>query len=357
MEKAKQRKTALTNALRQFNYKPKRGLKVLIAEGFITSDSPEDIARFLLDNDQLDKTALGEFLGEGDTSNIAIMHAFVDLMDFTKTRFTDALRRFLQSFRLPGEAQKIDRFMLKFAERYINGNPNAFANADTAYVLCYSVIMLNVDQHSKKIKGARMTPEDFIKNNRGINDNSDLPEEYLRSIFEEINHNEIVLNTEQEAAADKGLITQPSTGGLASIGQVLTGSTRDLQRDAILQASEAMANKTEQLYKQLLRAQRRTVAALPVSKFIPASSSKHVGPMFEVAGCRSSPLSQVKHKITTSRLFDCASKASSWRSRISCLFDLENSRQAFVAFLARFTNLYNLSEMKARNIGGFENTH
>ncbi|KAF2024656.1 hypothetical protein EK21DRAFT_78205 [Setomelanomma holmii] len=282
LEKAKHKKIALTNATRQFNYKPKRGLKTLIAEGFITSNAPEDIAKFLLDNDQLDKTALGEFLGEGDPENIAIMHAFVDLMDFTKTRFTDALRRFLQSFRLPGEAQKIDRFMLKFAERYITGNPNAYANADTAYVLSYSVIMLNVDQHSKKMKGPRMTPEDFIKNNRGINDNADLPEEYLRGIYDEISKNEIVLNTEREAAADKGLLNQQPSGGLASIGQVLTGGARDLQREAIVQASEAMANKTEQLYKQLLRAQRRTAATLPVSKYIPASSSKHVGPMFEV---------------------------------------------------------------------------
>ena len=58
------------------------------------------------------------------------MHAFVDLLDFRNTSFVDALRMFLQTFRLPGEAQKIDRFMLKFAERYIDGNPGTyFANA------------------------------------------------------------------------------------------------------------------------------------------------------------------------------------------------------------------------------------
>jgi brefeldin A-inhibited guanine nucleotide-exchange protein len=350
LEKAKQRKTALTNAVRQFNYKPKRGLKTLITEGFIPSSSPDDIARFLLDNDQLDKVALGEFLGEGDPDNIAIMHAFVDLMDFTKTRFTDALRRFLQSFRLPGEAQKIDRFMLKFAERYITGNPNAYANADTAYVLSYSVIMLNVDQHSKKMKGPRMTPADFIKNNRGINDNADLPDDYLSGIYEEISKNEIVLNTEQEAAADKGLITQQPAGGLSSIGQVLTGGARDLQREAIVQASEAMANKTEQLYKQLLRAQRRTATALPVSKFIPASSSKHVGPMFEVSWMPilTALSGQAQdHNIEIVRLCIEGIKLA---IRISCLFDLDSSRQAFVAFLARFTNLYNVSEMTVRNM-------
>lgn len=58
------------------------------------------------------------------------MHAFVDHLDFRDIPFVDALRLFLQSFRLPGEAQKIDRFMLKFAERYIAGNAKTpFASA------------------------------------------------------------------------------------------------------------------------------------------------------------------------------------------------------------------------------------
>lgn len=58
------------------------------------------------------------------------MHAFVDLLDFRNLKFIDAFRLFLQAFRLPGEAQKIDRFMLKFAERYIAGNSQTpFKNA------------------------------------------------------------------------------------------------------------------------------------------------------------------------------------------------------------------------------------
>lgn len=67
-----------------------------------------------------------------DQENIAIMHAFVDMLDLSNMPFIDALRSFLQAFRLPGESQKIDRFMLKFAERYIAGNPTTFfANAGT----------------------------------------------------------------------------------------------------------------------------------------------------------------------------------------------------------------------------------
>ena len=37
-----------------------------------------------------------------DEQNIAIMHSFVDQLEFTNLGFVDALRTFLQSFRLPG---------------------------------------------------------------------------------------------------------------------------------------------------------------------------------------------------------------------------------------------------------------
>ena len=77
------------------------------------------------------------------------MHAFVDFMDFNNMRFVDALRMFLQSFRLPGEAQKIDRFMLKFAERYIAGNPQVFANAGKYKSRCVQHVALNRDYRSR----------------------------------------------------------------------------------------------------------------------------------------------------------------------------------------------------------------
>uniref|UniRef100_H2YAK5 SEC7 domain-containing protein n=1 Tax=Ciona savignyi TaxID=51511 RepID=H2YAK5_CIOSA len=90
--------------------------------------------------------------------------------------FVSALRRFLEGFRLPGEAQKIDRLMEKFASRYCDCNPHGtiFASADAAYVLAYSIIMLTTDLHSTQVK-RKMTKEDYIRMNRGINDSKDLP--------------------------------------------------------------------------------------------------------------------------------------------------------------------------------------
>ncbi|KIW08699.1 uncharacterized protein PV09_00646 [Verruconis gallopava] len=351
LEREKQQKTALANAIRLFNFKPKRGLAALLKNGFIASDAPQDIARFLLGNDSINKATLGEFLGEGEPENIAIMHAFVDLMDFRQTRFVDALRRFLQSFRLPGEAQKIDRFMLKFAERYIAGNPKAFANADTAYVLAYSVIMLNTDQHSTNIKSKRMTPEDFIKNNRGINDNADLPDEYLRGIYDEIHNHEIVLDTERETAANLGMLTQPQATGLAStIGQAVAIASRDLRKEEYAQ-TEQFANRTEQLYKSLLRAQRRGAAKKEVSRFIPASSFKHVGPMFQVSWMAFLPaLAGAAQETENFEMVKLCMEGMKLAIRISCLFDLQDPRQAFVQKLANLTKLYNISEMKVKEL-------
>lgn len=350
LERVKHHKTALNNAVKRFNFKPKHGIKALIEGGFIASNSPSDIAAFLLSNDRLDKKALGEYLGEGDADNIAIMHAFVDQMDFTKTRFVDALRRFLQSFRLPGEAQKIDRLMLKFAERYLTGNPNAFANADTAYVLAYSVVMLNTDQHSAQVK-VRMTPADFIKNNRGINDGQSLPDEYLTSIFEEIQHNEIVLTTERENAANLGILQPQNAGLAANIGQAVATFGRDLQREAAQQASEEISSRTELQFKSLMRAQRRGGAFKLGTKFITATSFRHIGPMFDATWMSflTALSGQAQETNNLERVRLCM-EGLKLAIRISCLFDLQDPRQAFVGSLARFTNLYNLSEMQAKNI-------
>ena len=351
LEKAKLRKTALLNGIRQFNFKPKRGIKTLLDEGFINSDSPEDIATFILRNEMLDKAMIGEYLGEGDPQNVAIMHAFVDSMDFTRRRFVDALRQFLQSFRLPGEAQKIDRFMLKFAERYITGNPNAFANADTAYVLAYSVIMLNTDQHSTKLKGKRMTVEDFIKNNRGINDNADLPDEYLTGIYDEITNNEIVLNTERETAAALGMIAPPTSGGIASrVGQAFLAAGRDLQREAYAQVSEEMSRKAEQRLRNIIKLQRRT-ARQGMPKFIPATSFKHAGPMFDVTWMSFfSGLSGQMQTAQNIEVIKLCMEGVRLAIRIACVFDLETPRTAFMTALSSFTNLGNLNEMMAKNL-------
>ncbi|KAG8949407.1 guanine nucleotide exchange protein for ADP-robosylation factor [Tulasnella sp. 424] len=340
-ETAKQRKTTLLEGIRKFNFKPKRGIKFLIDAGFIKSSEPGDVARFLHETDGLSKAMIGEYLGEGDEENIATMHAFVDALDFKELPFVDALRMFLQSFRLPGESQKIDRFMLKFAERYMDGNPTTvFKNADTAYVLAYSTIMLNTDLYNPQVKN-RMNRQGFLRNNAGINDGSDLPEELLNSIFDEISNNEIRMKDEVEAAILNAPV--PATG----LGALALG--RDLQKEAYVMQSTGMANKTEALFKTMMRAQKK--GSKSSEQFFSASHSVHVRPMFEVAWMSflagiSGPLQDTDDLEIVELCLDGFKSAI----RIVCVFDLELERNAFVTTLAKFTFLNNLGEMKAKNM-------
>ena len=51
-----------------------------------------------------------------------VLYHYVDLFDFGEMHFVAGLRLLLSKFRLPGEAQKIDRVMEKFAQRYCETN-------------------------------------------------------------------------------------------------------------------------------------------------------------------------------------------------------------------------------------------
>lgn len=112
-------------------------------------------------------------------------------------------RQFLWSFRLPGEAQKIDRMMECFAQRYCQLNPDIFTNTDTCYVLSFAIIMLNTSLHNPSVSffmifflysflinhffpnqvKEKPTVEQFISMNRGINNGGDLPRELLEVII------------------------------------------------------------------------------------------------------------------------------------------------------------------------------
>ncbi|KAI0092054.1 hypothetical protein BDY19DRAFT_983580 [Irpex rosettiformis] len=340
-ESAKQKKTTLLEGIKKFNFSPKRGIAFFIETGFIQSLSPQDIAQFLLETDGLSKAMIGEYLGEGDEKNIATMHAFVDLMDFRDLPFVDALRSFLQAFRLPGEAQKIDRYMLKFAERYVAGNPQAFANAETAYVLAFSTIMLNTDAHSRQVKN-RMTKNDFLKNNRGINDGQDLPEAILSEIYDEIVSNEIRMKDEVDAAP---IPIGPAPG----LANALANVGRDLQKEAYIMQTSSMSNKTEALFRTLMRSQRKGTKS--GEQFFSASHFVHVRPMFEVAWIPflaglSGPLQATDDSEIVELCLDGFKSAI----RIVCYFDLELERNAFVTTLAKFTFLNNLGEMKTKNM-------
>lgn len=80
---------------------------------------------------------------------------------------------------------QIDRIMEAFARHYCDQNPNLFEEPDTCYILSFSIIMLNTGLHNPNVK-QKITCEQFVKQNRGINSGKDLPQEVLELIFKSI---------------------------------------------------------------------------------------------------------------------------------------------------------------------------
>ncbi|XP_065578705.1 cytohesin-1-like isoform X2 [Artemia franciscana] len=169
---------------KKFNMDPKKGIEYLVEHGLI-QHTPDAVAAFLHGGEGLNKTAIGDYLGEKHPFNESVLKSFVHLHDFTDLILVQALRQFLWSFRLPGEAQKIDRMMESFAQRYCQLNTNIFTSTDTCYVLSFAVIMLNTSLHNPSVKD-KPSVEQFISMNRGINDGKDLPRDILESIYDSV---------------------------------------------------------------------------------------------------------------------------------------------------------------------------
>uniref|UniRef100_A0A4W4GF18 SEC7 domain-containing protein n=1 Tax=Electrophorus electricus TaxID=8005 RepID=A0A4W4GF18_ELEEL len=331
-EVIKQQKEIIEHGIELFNKKPKRGVQYLQEQGML-GNSPEDIAQFLHQEERLDTTQVGEFLGENAKFNKEVMYCYVDQLDFCGKDFVSALRVFLEGFRLPGEAQKIDRLMEKFAARYLecNQGQTLFASADTAYVLAYSIIMLTTDLHSPQVKN-KMTKEQYIKMNRGINDSKDLPEEYLSSIYDEIAGKRIAMKESKEYS-----ITPKS-----SKQSVANEKQRRLLYNVEM---EQMAKTAKALMEAVSHAQ---------APFFSATHLEHVRPMFKLAwtpllAAFSVGLQDCDDPDVASLCLEgirCA-------IRIACIFGMQLERDAYIQALARFTLLTassSITEMKQKNI-------
>ena len=230
LSEQKGKKAAILAGAARFNAKPKDGLAYLDKIGLVDSSYPreEGIARFLKDCPRLDKKLLGDYLSRPD--NIKVLQSFMSLFDFTDKPIAEALRELLETFRLPGEAQQIDRITQTFAKAYFNAKPAAIASEDAVYVLAFSVIMLNTDLHNPQNR-RRMTVEDYRRNLRGVNDGKDFDPEYLGAIYDTIRRREIVMPEEHAGQlgfdyAWKELLRKSRTAG-----PLLAGKTCSFDRE------------------------------------------------------------------------------------------------------------------------------
>ncbi|KAL5789037.1 hypothetical protein ACOSP7_005986 [Xanthoceras sorbifolium] len=338
LEQRRAYKIELQKGISLFNRKPSKGIEFLINKKKV-GGSPEEVASFLKNTTGLNETMIGDYLGEREEFSLRVMHAYVDSFDFKGIDFGEAIRFFLRGFRLPGEAQKIDRIMEKFAERYCKCNPNSFTSADTAYVLAYSVILLNTDAHNNMVK-EKMTKADFIRNNRGIDDGKDLPEEYLGSLYDKIVKNEIKMNADSSAPPSKQANSLNKLLGLDGILNLVTGKQTEekpLGANGLLirhiqEQFKAKSGKSESVY--------HAVTDVGILRFMVEVCW---GPMLAAF---SVTLDQSDDRLATSQCLQGFRHAI----HVTAVMGMQTQRDAFVTSVAKFTYLHCAADMKQKNV-------
>ncbi len=186
--------------------------------------------------------------------------------------------------------KQIDRIMEKFAERYTSQNPDVFPTADAAFILAFSIIMLNTDLHNPAIKEERrMTKEGFLRNNSGICDGKDLPEELLISIFDRIKSDPISLKEDDELREKVGTSkagggAKPSNSGIFTSNFSEGGRKRESdyqkERDQILRSTESLLRRKKK------RGSVSSSSSKDLGNFVRTHDSglkdEYVRPMFDV---------------------------------------------------------------------------
>uniref|UniRef100_A0A8C5PB31 IQ motif and SEC7 domain-containing protein 3 n=1 Tax=Leptobrachium leishanense TaxID=445787 RepID=A0A8C5PB31_9ANUR len=212
------RKRLYRIGLNLFNVNPDKGIQFLISRGFIP-DTPIGVAHFLLQRKGLSRQMIGEFLGNSKKQfNRDVLDCVVDEMDFSSMELDEALRKFQAHIRVQGEAQKVERLIEAFSQRYCMCNPDIvqqFHNPDTIFILAFAIILLNTDMYSPSIKPDRkMMLEDFIRNLRGVDDGADIPRDMVVGIYERIQQKELKSNEDHVTYVTK---VEKSIVGMKSV--------------------------------------------------------------------------------------------------------------------------------------------
>ncbi|XP_042435949.1 brefeldin A-inhibited guanine nucleotide-exchange protein 1-like [Zingiber officinale] len=321
-----------------FNKKPSKGIDFLIKIKKIGA-SPEEVASFLKNASGLNPSVVGDYLGEREDFSLKVMHAYVDSINFEGMNFGEAIRFFLKGFRLPGEAQKIDRIMEKFAERYSKCNPSSFTSADTAYVLAYSVIMLNTDAHNNMVKD-KMSKSEFIRNNRGIDDGKDLPEEYLGSLYDQIVKSEIKISADISTPQNK------QTNGINK----LLGFDNIFNLVNWKQSEEKALGASDHLIKHI-QEQFKAKSGKSESMFYTVTDTAILRFMMEACWA---PL-MAAFSMTLDQSDDMSATAQCLQGfryavHVTSVMHMQTQRDAFVTSVAKFTYLHCAADMKQKNV-------
>lgn len=170
---------------------PSIGIEYLTTQGILPSE-PGAIAQFLA-SDGLNRQAIGEYFGRlSDPLATKVFEEFLKRLGLCGLHLDVALRRLLEKVHPVGESQKMQFFLQVFKKCYIERNEEKvareFRDPETVEVLAYSIMLLHTSLYNRNARkhGKSMTREEFIRNNRGIDNGEDLSVQLLGGIYDRL---------------------------------------------------------------------------------------------------------------------------------------------------------------------------
>lgn len=96
----------------------------------------------------------------------------------------------------------------------------------------------------------QMSADDFIRNNRGIDDGKDLPEQYMRSLYERITRNEIKMKDDDLAVQQKQSM---NSNRILALDSILNIVIRKRGEENYMETSDDLIRHMQEQFKEKAR--------------------------------------------------------------------------------------------------------
>ncbi|KAI9706789.1 MAG: hypothetical protein M1820_004760 [Bogoriella megaspora] len=134
--------------------------------------------------DAVPRSCIASLLSKtADQFSSAVLRSYMRTFAFFGEPIDMAVRKLLMEAELPKETQQIDRVIQGFADRYHECNPGIFTSSEQAYILAFSIIILQTDVFNRNNKN-KMQKTDYVKMASG----NDVSDDVLGCFYDNISY-------------------------------------------------------------------------------------------------------------------------------------------------------------------------
>ena len=181
-----------------------------------------------------------------------------------------------------------------------------------------------------------------MKNNRGIDDGKDLPEEFMSGLYDRISSHEIKMKADSLTLNPQAVAAARNTSSLMGLDSILNLVGGRVRAAANTETSDEVIKAMQEQFKR---------AGKAGSVYYEASDVDIVRPMVEVVWAPmlagfSVPLDKSEEEAVT---FQCL-EGFRHAIHLTAVMCMQMQRDAFLTSLAKFTSLHSAADIKQKNI-------